>query len=268
MPIFRNDDAELYYEDRGSGEPLLLLHGLGSSTLDWEAQLAAFAPHYRVLALDARGSGRSKDQRHPAGPFSVRQFAADAAALLQELGAIPAHVVGLSMGGMIAFQLAVDFPGVVKTLSIVNSGPAMVPQTAGDRLAIATRRMLTSLLGPEGMGKILAPKLFPKPGDGELREQFMARMASNDKSAYKATLKALIGWSVLERIGSLEMPALVVHAEHDYTPLARKQEYAGRMKHASVVVVNEARHALPMEEPEKFNPVILDFLTAHSAKEA
>jgi 3-oxoadipate enol-lactonase len=267
LAIFRTGEAELFYEEAGSGAPLLLLHGLGSSSRDWAPQIQAFAPHYRVIALDARGSGRSRDLRHPAGPFSVSQFAADAAALLRHLGATPAHVVGLSMGGMIAFQLAVDFPEMVRTLSIVNSGPALVPKTTSDRLALAIRRILTSLLGPEGMGKILAPKLFPKPADGELRQRFMDQMAGNDKAAYKASLHAIIGWTVLDRIGSIDAPTLVVHADHDYTSLAAKEVYARRMKDARIVVVEDARHALPMEEPEKFNPVILEFLAASTAKE-
>ncbi|MEO8034975.1 MAG: alpha/beta hydrolase [Acidobacteriota bacterium] len=260
MPTFSHDQAELFYEERGRGEPLLLLHGLGSSTLDWAPQLEAFAPHYRVIAVDARGSGRSRDLRNAAGPFSVKQFAADDAALLRHLGATPAHVVGLSMGGMIAFQLAVDFPDLVRTLTIVNSGPALVPKTTDERFAIGVRRLLTSLLGPAGMGKILAPKLFPKPADEALRQQFMERMAGNDKAAYKAGLNAIIGWSVLDRISAIEAPTLIVHAEHDYTALPVKEAYAARMKHARVVTVADARHALPMEEPEKFNRVILQFL--------
>jgi len=77
------------------------------------------------ITVDFRGSGKSRDRAHPKGPFSIRQFAADVHALLHHLGAAPAHVVGLSLGGMVAFQLVVDFPDDVASLAIVNSGPAV-----------------------------------------------------------------------------------------------------------------------------------------------
>ncbi|HUF10394.1 MAG TPA: alpha/beta hydrolase, partial [Rhodothermales bacterium] len=161
MPTIQVNDAALFYDDKGSGEPLLLLHGLGSSTLDWEPQIAAFSDRYRVIALDMRGSGKSRDTRHPAGPFSIRQFAADSAAVLDRLGASPAHVAGLSMGGMIAFQLAVDFPASVKTLCIINSGPRLVPEGFKEKYAIAVRKFVSRFFGPRAWGKVLAPKLFP-----------------------------------------------------------------------------------------------------------
>src|SRR5579871_4641348 len=132
MPTLRINDAELYFEVAGSGEPVLLLHGLGSSTLDWEPQIEALKGEFRVISVDARGSGKSRDLLKPGGPFTVKQFADDAIALLDHLGAAPAHVVGLSMGGMIAFQLAVDSPRHVSTLTIINSGPELVPRTEAE----------------------------------------------------------------------------------------------------------------------------------------
>ena len=80
MPTLRTNDAELFYEEAGTGEPVLLLHGLGSSTLDWAPQIDALRGSHRVIALDVRGSGRSRDLLKPGGPFSVAQFAADESA--------------------------------------------------------------------------------------------------------------------------------------------------------------------------------------------
>jgi len=190
----------------------------------------------------------------------VKQFAADAGALLDELGAAPAHVVGLSMGGMIAFQLAVDSPRHVRTLTIVNSGPALVPHTFGEHLAILIRRVVSRLLGPGQMGKMLAPKLFPKPEQEALRQSFRERMAANEKAAYVATVEAIIGWSVLDRIGGITAPTLIVAADQDYTPVTAKETYARQMPNARVVVVPDARHALPVEAPEKFNPILAEHL--------
>lgn len=268
MPTLQLNGAELFYEESGHGEPVLLLHGLGSSTVDWQPQIEALSPRYRVIALDARGSGRSRDLRHPGGPFSVPQFASDAAAALDALGAAPAHIVGLSMGGMIAFQLAVDSPRSLRTMTIVNSGPALVPRTPREKLAFVLRRVVSRVLGPKGMGKMLAPRLFPNPGQEPLRRRFRERMARNEKRAYIASQRAIIGWSVADRIGEIDTPTLVIASDQDYGLLSAKEEYVRRMKRAEIAVVRDARHALPIESPERFNPVLVAFLSRHSAAPA
>jgi 3-oxoadipate enol-lactonase len=265
MPTLRTNDAELFYEEAGHGEPVLLLHGLGSSTVDWAPQIEALRGSYRVIALDARGSGRSRDLLKPGGPFSVAQFAADAAALLGTLGAAPAHVVGLSMGGMIAFQLAVDSPRLVRTLTIVNSGPELVPRTRDELRAFRLRRLISRVLGPKGMGRLLAKRLFPKPEQEDKRKLFRERMGTNDKRAYIASQEALIGWSVLDRIAEIDAPTLVVSSDQDYVPVAVKEVWVRRMKDAQLRVVADARHALPIEYPDKLNPLILEFLGGHRA---
>ncbi|MFX5610710.1 alpha/beta hydrolase, partial [Acinetobacter baumannii] len=98
--------------------PVLLLHGLGSSARDWEYQLPALLGRYRLLVPDLRGHGRSGK---PRGGYSMAGFAEDCAALLDRLGCGPVHLVGISMGGMIGFQLACDRPDLLRSLTIVNS---------------------------------------------------------------------------------------------------------------------------------------------------
>jgi pimeloyl-ACP methyl ester carboxylesterase len=263
MPTLRKNDAELFYEEAGTGEPVLLLHGLGSSTLDWAPEIEALKASYRVIALDIRGSGKSKDLRKPGGPFSVAEFAADTATVLDELRAAPAHIIGLSMGGMVAFQLAVDSPRHVRTLTIVNSGPELVPRTPAELKAFRMRRLISRVFGPRGMSRMLAKRLFPKPEHEDKRKLFRERMALNDKRAYIASQDAIIGWSVLDRIATIEAPTLVVSSDQDYTPVAAKELWASRMQNAQVTVIADARHALPIEAPEKLNPVLLDFLGRH-----
>lgn len=264
MPTHRLRDAELYFEDRGSGEPVVLLHGLGGSSLDWQPQIDALAPRHRVISIDMRGSGRSRDLLRPRGPFSVAMFARDVAAVIDRLKIAPAHVIGLSMGGMVAFQLALDHPHAARTLTIVNSGPSLVPRTLAEHAAIATRLALASTLGPSAMARMLAPKLFPH--SEPLRARFLERMAHNEKRAYAATQRALVGFDVEHRIGSIDVPALIVASDQDYTPVARKHEYARHMKHARVVVVEDSRHALPIEDPAKLQPILDAFLAEHATK--
>jgi 3-oxoadipate enol-lactonase len=261
MPTLRIADAELHFEDRGAGEPVVLLHGLGSSSEDWEPQLAALAPHYRVIAIDMRGSGRSRDLVHPGGPFSIATFASDVAAVIDHLGAAPAHVIGLSMGGVVAFQLVLDHARTVRTLTIINSGPAVVPRGWQEYAMIATRLALAGTLGPKAMAKLLGPKLFPD--NLQARARFVERMARNDRSAYAATQRAVVGFNVESRIGSIDVPVLIVASDHDYTPVGRKQAYARLMRNARVVVVPDSRHALPIEEPHKLQPILDAFLAEH-----
>lgn len=265
MPVLRTADAELHYEERGQGDPVVLLHGLGSRGEDWEPQLAALSPRYRVIAIDIRGSGRSRDLVHPAGPFSVSTFAADVAAVIDHAGAAPAHIIGLSMGGMIAFQLAIDHPRAVRTLTIINSGPALVPQTWSEHVVITTRLAVASICGPRGMANLLARRLFPN--DNDARATFIEQMARNDRRSYAATQRALVGFDVLPQISAIAVPALIVASDQDYTPIARKQAYARMMRDARVVVVPDSRHALPIEEPHKLQPILDAFLAEHGTRE-
>lgn len=250
-------DIDTSYDLAGSGDPVVLVHGLGSSARDWEAQLPALTPRFRVLTYDVRGHGKTS---RPRGPYSVAQFAADLAALMDHLGHKPAHVVGISMGGMIAFQLAVDRPDLVRSLTIVNSGPALVPHRLAEHAAVWSRIAITKLRGPAAMGGVLAPRLFPYPDQEALRKTFLEGWAENDKDAYYAALRAIIGWSVLDRIDRVRCPVLVIAADHDYTPVSAKEAYLRLLPGATLKVIADARHAVPVERPEAFNAALVEFL--------
>lgn len=257
MPERRVGDLRLHYEEEGDGSPLLFIHGLGSSSRDWEYQVPAFADAYRVIRVDLRGHGRSDK---PPGPYSLAQFAADCAALLATLQTGPVHVVGVSMGGMVGFQLALDAPKCVRSLTVVNSAPELRLHGLADHLKLWQRRFIVRLLGMRKLGQVLAARLFPEPGQAALRQVFAQRWAENDARAYRASLEAMLGWSVTGRLGEIRCPVLVVAAEHDYTPVATKQAYVARLPRAELAVVGNARHALPMERPERFNPILGAFL--------
>ena len=262
MPSLNIHSTSLHYEVAGDGPPLLFIHGLGSSVEDWEPQVREFAKHFRVIACDLRGHGRSDK---PPGPYSVPQFAADTAALLKALGAGGAHVVGLSLGGCIAFQLALDFPALVQTLTIVNSAPEFVRRSFKTKLEIWRRTALVRWRGLRPMGERIGRRLLPRPEHAALRAAFIERFVRNDPRAYLETLKSLVGWSVADQLGSLRCPVLIVAAEHDYTPVAAQEKCARRIPGARLVVIPDARHATPTERPAEFNAVLAAFLAAHSA---
>ncbi len=258
MPKLSLGEISLSYEVTGEGQPLLFIHGLGSSGRDWELQVAFFSSHYRVVTFDLRGHGQSD---HPPGPYSIRLFAADTAGLIERLGIAPAHVVGLSLGGMVAFQLAVDRPDLLRSLVIVNSGPEFVVRSFKDLLGVVQRFLIVRLLGMRRMGEVLAERLFPKPEHAPIREMFAARWAENDRRAYEAAMRAIVGWSVTEHLGEINIPTLVVASDQDYTPVAVKEAYVARMPRAELVVIEDARHAVPVEHPEAFNLALQAFLS-------
>jgi len=257
VAVLRARHIELYYEIAGRGQPLLLIHGLGSSARDWELQVAFFSPEYRVVTYDVRGHGRSDK---PPGPYSIPLFADDTAELIRLLGIAPAHVVGISMGGMIAFQLAVDAPELVKSLVIVNSAPELSLHTFKDRAQFFQRLLVIRLLGMRKMGEVLSARLLPKPEHLDLRREFVERWAQNDKRAYLDSTRALVGWSVSEHLSEINIPALAVAADEDYSPVSVKEAYVARMPCAELVVIPDSRHATPVEQPEAFNEAVGAFL--------
>jgi pimeloyl-ACP methyl ester carboxylesterase len=254
----RVGDVELHCEIAGAGEPLLFIHGLGSCGEDWKAQVDHFRDRYQVITCDLRGHGQSSK---PRAPYSMERFAGDIAALLNELQVGPAHVVGISLGGMIAFQLAVDAPQRVRSLTIVNSGPAVPAATFKQRMPLYIRLVYLRLLGLRRMAAMLGEKLFPKPEQAALRQAFVARLAANDKHVYRASLRAIFaGWGVADRLAEIRCPVLVLTADQDYTPVALKQLYVDRLPDARLVVVPDSRHALPLEKPREFNAALEQFL--------
>jgi 3-oxoadipate enol-lactonase len=252
-------DLNVFYEKRGEGEPVLLIHGLGSSTEDWDPQVEALDGAFTVITYDVRGHGKTSK---PGGKYTVPQFAEDAAKLIRHLGLGPMHVIGLSMGGMIGFQLTVDHPELVRSLIIVNSGPEMILRSWKEKLSIVQRRLIVRMMGMRKMGEVLAGRLLPAPEHGALRATFAERWARNDKSAYLRALSALVGWSVMARLPAIACPVLVVSGDLDYTPVAWKRDYTARMPHASLIVIPDARHMMTVERPAPSHDAIIPFLSA------
>lgn len=257
MALISANAINLYYEVHGDGHPLVFIHGLGSSTSDWESQVPEFSKSYRVITFDLRGHGQSDK---PNGPYHIPMLAADLAGLLQALRIPSAHLVGLSLGGAVAFQFALDYPATVRTLTIVNSGPSLGGTPEEARQEIERRVGIVQQLGMRAMGEALAPALFPNSEQATLRETFVKRWAENDPRAYIEATRSLLGWNVEDQLGTIKCPTLILAADQDYTPVATKEAYVKRIPYARLVVIPEAHHATPIEKPEKFNAALKEFL--------
>jgi pimeloyl-ACP methyl ester carboxylesterase len=190
----------------------------------------------------------------------MQDLAADAAAVIRALDAAPCHVVGLSLGGMVGFQLALDEPQLVRSLVVVNSGPEVVPRTAKEHLAILVRRVLSRVLPLRWLGAMFSRRLFPHEEQHALRAAFVTRFAENHKPSYLRTVSTILGWSVAARLESVRQPVLVVSGDRDYTTAARKRLYVDRIRGATMEVVRDSGHATPLDQPAEFNRLVLDFL--------
>ena len=257
MSTIHVNDTNLYYEVNGAGEPLLFIHGLGSSTRDWEYQVPVFSKTHKVITYDLRGQGRSDK---PAGPYPMTLLASDVDALLNALEISAAHVVGVSLGGGIAIECALDFPAHVKSLVIVNSGPAVAPDAEAVRQELDNRVKIVRQMGMRAMGEVLAPRLFPKPEQAARRETFIARWAENEPDGYISAMLSMYGWDVTERLHEIKCPTIVITGDKDYTPVAFKEAYIKRIPNAELVVIPDAHHAMPLEYPEEFNTALAEFL--------
>ena len=261
MPVMLINNIKLNYQVNGEGQPLVFIHGLGSSETDWEYQVGEFSKNFKVITMDLRGHGNSEK---PKGPYSMATFAADIAGLLKGLQIESAHVVGLSLGGGVAFQLTLDYPGLVKSLTIVNSFPELVIRSFKDRLNVWQRFAIVRLLGMKKMGEVLSTRLFPKEEQASIRDLFVQRWSENDPRAYQDSMRAMIGWSVVDRLSTIKCPTLIISADYDYTSVESKKEYTRMIPGASLVVITDSRHATPVEQPEQFNQVLLKFLSENN----
>jgi 3-oxoadipate enol-lactonase len=259
MPKLQTNNINLYYEIHGEGQPLVFIHGLGSSTRDWESQVPEFSKSFKVVTFDLRGHGQSDK---PAGPYTMSQYSDDLAGLLRTLSIKSAHIVGISLGGGIAFQFAIDHPAQVKTMTIVNSAPTL-GNPAEVKPEIERRVGIVQQMGMRAMGQALAPALFPKPEHAALRETFIARWAENDPRAYIEATRSMLDWNVIAQLGKIQCPTLVIAADQDYSPVAVKEAYVKLMPKAELVVIPDSRHATPIERPAEFNAALAQFLAEH-----
>jgi 3-oxoadipate enol-lactonase len=249
--------VELSWRTSGEGSPVLLIHGLGSSQRDWSRQVPDMARRHRVVTYDQRGHGASS---RPERDFTMVDLALDAAALIRGLGLAPCHIVGLSLGGMVAFQLAVDDPELVRSLIIVNSGPEVIARSMGERAALLLRRAMSRVLPMRWLAAMIGRRLFPHPRQQDLRDEFVERFATNHRSSYRKAIAAIVGWSVTDRIETLPHPVLVVSGDRDYTTVQRKRQYVDLLPRATLAVVEDSGHATPIDQATEFNRLVLRFL--------
>lgn len=249
-----------YLDPYPSGSPaVLLLHGLGANGTMWSLQFdALIAAGFRPIAPDAPGFG---DSPYDGRGWNFRRVAADLAALLRELETGPAHVVGLSMGGVIAQQFAFDYPGMVRKLALVSTFSVLRPSSLSQWLYFLQRLVVVHLVGLEQQSKIVARRVFPASGQESLREMTAAQIACADPRAYRAAMRHLGLFDSRKRLREIHVPTLVISGERDSTVSpARQKTLADGIPGARQVVISDGGHAVAIDQEAVFNRVLLDFL--------
>ena len=253
MPRVRVNGVPVHYERTGTGEPLLLITGFTISSAVFEPVLDLYRERFEVITYDNRGSGRSGA---PLRPTSMAELAADAAGLLRELGVESAHVCGLSMGGMIAQELAIRFPERVRGLVLGGTTPG------GPRAARPALRELGALgAGAVGgwtddertwLGEWLFSDEFRREQPGRVSE--LLRTFGRHRAPPHGVwfhLWASVYHDTLSRLKGIQAPTLVMHGEHDaMAPISNARLLAERIPDAELCIVPGTGHAYLLERPE------------------
>ncbi|HET9985905.1 MAG TPA: alpha/beta fold hydrolase [Longimicrobiales bacterium] len=250
---------DLYYEIRGSGPALLLVEGLGVATWLWARQAPAFAECFTTILFDNRGVGRSAK---PPGPYTIGEMAADAAGLLEALDVERAHVLGVSMGGMIAQELALVWPERVDRLVLgcTTAGGAMYVPMGPEAL-----RLLLDVGGaPEEVVRRRLPLAFTAEYlTPERVDRMVAARLEDPQPAYAYQAQAAAG-AAFDRSGSvgrIRAPTLVTAGSADVlVPVENARRLAERIPGARLKVYEGLGHQFFVEAADEFNRDAMEFL--------
>ena len=262
MPRCQLAEVDLFYTEKGQGEPLIFLNGLSGDHLYWMGQLRVFSKHFRCLALDNRDVGQSHS---PQTSYTTANMAADVLGLMERLELPPAHVVGLSLGGMIAQEVALTAPERVKSLILVDTLAGADDWFRGTLEAFELIRRQVADTGTffeailpwwvswrflaqservTWLRWLLRQNPYPQPLDNFLRQ-----------------LNATRRHDVLSRAHQIACPTLVlVGADDAVCPPRYSEQLRERLPQASLTVVPGVGHALPFEDPAKFTALVAEFL--------
>ena len=265
MPETQVADISIYYETHGEGDPLVLIMGLGGGSSLWWRQVAFFSPEYQVITFDSRGVGRSEK---PDTPYSMDMLVDDAAGLMETLGIASAHVYGVSMGGMVAQELALRHPKLVSSLVLGAT-------TCGGRHAVMadqdTLQRLFSImtLSPAEVVKVSTSVTFSAGFIESHRDrvkEWLLKGAESPPSStgFKRQAEAVARFETYDRLPQIRVPTLILAGTADQLiPVENSRLLASRISGAELVLFEGAGHGYLWEAEEEANRVVFDFLRRH-----
>jgi len=260
VPEFKGRGFKIHYVEQGDGPAIVFLHGLVFDHTMYEAQFEDLPDNYRCISLDLRGHGRSEC---PDGPWTMQDCADDVIAFIEGVGAAPCHLVGMSWGGMIAVRIGVQRPDLVRSLVLIDtSAGAERPDWA------EVENTFISLLETQGMSDdVIASSVPIMFGERYAAEHadgvavYYDRLKTMDVNGALEALRAIVGRdSVLERLGEIRVPALVIHGEKDAAiPMSEAEAIASGITGAEFVRIPDAGHSTPLEAPDAVNVALAEF---------
>jgi 3-oxoadipate enol-lactonase len=262
MPRIRIGDIEMYYKVHGSGEPIVLIHGLSMDSSTWFNQIPVLSQKYQVIVFDNRGVGQTDA---PNEAYSTEMMADDAAALMKFLNVDNAHILGFSMGGMIAQIMALKYPELVKSLLLVATA-ARFPARAKHLVQIWLK-MLKENVSLE----ISTRDSFLWVYTNEFFEHNETVAASVDRAlnhpyplsthGFAGQVAALMQHDTRSQISTISVPTLVLIGKDEILiPMEFSEELAARIPKAELVILEHGGHNCWMEFPESFNQTVMKFL--------
>jgi pimeloyl-ACP methyl ester carboxylesterase len=263
MPHVRANGINLYYEEYGTGEPVVLIMGFTVSSVGWRWNISDFAKHFRVIAFDNRGVGQSDK---PNVPYSMTTFADDTAGVLDSLDIKTAHVFGISMGGMIAQEFALRHPQRVKTLILGCTncgGPQAVLSKDPDVLnLLANIASVDVQQAALIMTKVaVTPWFLQKRMDVLLQLNQLSAQHPTPQHGMVCQMQAIQGHDTYERLPQITVPTLVITGKEDgLVPPENSVTLAQRIPNADLTLLSNASHLFNIELPRATAEVVTRFI--------
>ena len=258
MPKVKTNNVETYYETYGEGTPLVFITGVGACLKLWQPQIEPFSKHFKVIIYDVRGHGQSTGSNEK---YSIELCASDLKVLLDEIGVTKTHICGLSMGGLIAQQFALDYPSMVDRLVLAGTfchlgmyGWFLI------KFAKLLNRIALVFISMETNAKIGAKGLFRKKEQKELRDFFIREVAKISKKEYIKVVDATYAFDSLKRLKEIESPTLILNAEGEKEERKQAEIMHREIRNSRKALILDTAHASNLEKPEEFNKLVLDFL--------
>ena len=265
MPHANHDGTRIEWDESGAGEPLLLIMGLGYTKEMWHRTRPSLSQHYRTIAFDNRGVGKSDV---PGGAYSIHQMAGDAAAVLDAAGIDHAHVLGISMGGMIAQEFTLNYPNRVRSLILACTacgGKNAIPAEQKVLDILMARGSMTPDEGAEAMVPYIYDAATPR---ARIDEDLAIRRAHYPTLAgYMGQIQAIVAWTSFDRLSQIQAPTLILHGETDQlVPPGNARILAEHIPNSRLVMLPHASHIFPTDQPEACHREILAFLSEMSGR--
>jgi pimeloyl-ACP methyl ester carboxylesterase len=259
VPTVSVSDGHLYFEEAGRGPAVVLAHGGGGDLSQWRHQVLDFSRGYRVIAFDARGHGQSSG----ATAYSIASWVDDVKALLDHLGIRRAYLIGATLGGVVLLEFALAHPEMARGLVLVSTAPDTTDEMR-TRFAASAAVVESGELAAfaEGFVNFIFSPGYVGSHPAEV-EEFRQRLERIDPASYAAAIRALGNRADLSpRLGALSAPALIVTGELDPIPTTAPgaQQLLSSLPNARAEVIPDAAHLPQIEQPERFNRLVLDFL--------